>query len=250
MEAIIRELGALKEADIELKPLTIFIGENSTGKTWAAYLLSAILSSYGFKRYFIAYLKDNEHLHSYSAIDDVIGKFLVEGNSKLDIVQFFNDFGESYFNDVASLARDWMKSFMATKENPFENLSIEFKLKNKEEILEALLNYSVDESSASIDKDKGLRAVKEKGENFLYFYTEDPDIKDKMPIRSINAYITEAIFATMHISAYPGVFFFPVERTFFGSITIIKQMQDEENNFEKFKYKKRFRIKAHACVFG
>jgi len=38
----ISNLGRVKNADIELKPLTVFIGPNNTGKTWSAYLVYAI----------------------------------------------------------------------------------------------------------------------------------------------------------------------------------------------------------------
>jgi len=55
MKASIRELGPVKEADIELKPLTIFIGKNNTGKTWTAYLIAAALSSFGYDKFLSAY---------------------------------------------------------------------------------------------------------------------------------------------------------------------------------------------------
>jgi predicted ATPase len=42
MKVEICHLGVINSASIELKPLTVFIGENSTGKTWrlAHYSLS------------------------------------------------------------------------------------------------------------------------------------------------------------------------------------------------------------------
>ncbi len=47
MKVTIKNLGAVREAEIELKPLTVFVGPNNTGKTWTAYIVSAI---FGFLR--------------------------------------------------------------------------------------------------------------------------------------------------------------------------------------------------------
>ncbi len=33
----VTNLGKIKSADIEIKPLTVFVGENNTNKTWTAY---------------------------------------------------------------------------------------------------------------------------------------------------------------------------------------------------------------------
>ena len=43
MKVEIRNLGVIKKAEIDLKPLTVFIGRNGTGKTWTAYTLASIL---------------------------------------------------------------------------------------------------------------------------------------------------------------------------------------------------------------
>ncbi len=42
MKTTVRNLGVISEAEIELKPLTIFVGPNNTGKTWLAYTLAVL----------------------------------------------------------------------------------------------------------------------------------------------------------------------------------------------------------------
>ena len=42
MKITVRNLGVIKEAEVDLKPLTIFIGPNNSGKTWLAYTLANI----------------------------------------------------------------------------------------------------------------------------------------------------------------------------------------------------------------
>ncbi len=43
MKITFRNLGIIKQAQIKFKPLTVFIGENGTGKTWAAYTFASIM---------------------------------------------------------------------------------------------------------------------------------------------------------------------------------------------------------------
>jgi len=44
MEFKITNLGPIRKAEIQLKPLTVFVGENNTGKTYAAYLIYQFFS--------------------------------------------------------------------------------------------------------------------------------------------------------------------------------------------------------------
>jgi len=55
MKFKIANLGPIKNAEIQLKPLTVFVGENNTGKTYAAYLIyqffaEQVLSIFPFKK--------------------------------------------------------------------------------------------------------------------------------------------------------------------------------------------------------
>ncbi len=51
MKIKVYNLGIIKEANIDLKPLTIFIGPNNSGKTWLAYILAGIFGVTGFSEY-------------------------------------------------------------------------------------------------------------------------------------------------------------------------------------------------------
>src|ERR1700742_2430880 len=39
MDLILDNLGRIAHAEIDVRPLTVFVGENNTNKTWAAYCL-------------------------------------------------------------------------------------------------------------------------------------------------------------------------------------------------------------------
>lgn len=43
MKLTVHKLGRIDDAEIDLRPLTVFIGENGTNKTWVAYILHALV---------------------------------------------------------------------------------------------------------------------------------------------------------------------------------------------------------------
>jgi len=211
MKLEIRNLGVVEKAEIDLKPLTVFIGRNGEGKTWAAYTLSAILGQQGSENYLKAYL-DGKTQQTYLIIDSALQQLLDEGNAQIDMIQFANDCAETYINDVARLAPNWMRYFMATERADFENLQVDFKLEEtKLEFLERIKSVSVQrEISLGL-----LNSVKESGETILYFYSGGGKDLNKLPIKAIKQFISQEIFQMLHGSIYDYIYTFPTERTTF-----------------------------------
>ena len=58
MKVTIRNLGIINEAEIDLKPLTIFVGPNNSGKTWLSYTMAGLLGQYGSSQYLSAYIDE------------------------------------------------------------------------------------------------------------------------------------------------------------------------------------------------
>ena len=127
MKIQIANLGVIEKAEIDLKPLTVFIGGNGTGKTWTAYTLASILGEYGCERYWKAYL-DKKTQQRYPIIDNAIEEFLQEGNVRIDLIDFAEEFIETYINDVSSLSHNWMNTFLETERVNFENMNVSFNL--------------------------------------------------------------------------------------------------------------------------
>ena len=48
MKISISGLGVVPPLQIDLKPLTVFVGENGTGKTWTAYTIASIFGDFAF----------------------------------------------------------------------------------------------------------------------------------------------------------------------------------------------------------
>lgn len=227
MKVTIRNLGTINEMEISLKPLTIFIGPNNTGKTWTAYMLAGIFGPYGWDQYRKTY-SIGEVTETYPSIDNAIQKILDEGNAKIDLAQFADDYGEQYINNVGKLTRIWMREFMVTQRASFENLEVHFSLEEeKSQFIKRVLDAKVD-SKLSVTKRKALlTALKESGTSDIYFYTEG-EIKEKLPLRVLKNFLGGNVFQVFHRAFYRNTRIFPTERTMIVTLPIFGSKKREE----------------------
>jgi predicted ATP-dependent endonuclease of OLD family len=210
MKVEIRNLGVIEKAEIDLKPLTVFIGGNGEGKTWAAYTLSAIFGQHGYRHYLKAYLDGNTK-EGYPTLDSALQQLFEEGNAQIDAIQFANEYAETYINDVARLTPNRMRSFMATDRANFNDLQVHLNLaETKAEFLERIKAASV-QRKISLGL---LNALKETGDGILYFYSEG-DILKKLPRKAIQQFVVREIFQILHRAFYAYIYTFPTERTTF-----------------------------------
>jgi len=85
MKIKIRNLGPIHdEVQFELKPLTILIGPNNSGKTWLAYTLAALFGRFGIERF-----TDEERiaaiLENYPPIASAVDELVKTGIASLTI---------------------------------------------------------------------------------------------------------------------------------------------------------------------
>ncbi len=236
MKISISHLGAIDKATIDLKPLTVFIGENGTGKTWAAYTLSAIFGPSGYDKYLTAYFNGKTQ-KTYPPLDNAIQQVLDEGNAQIDVVQFANDYAKTYINDVARLAPAWMPTFMATRRVYFDNLRVQIDLAaTKTAFLDKITATTVDKklSFGSQSKDALINAFKESGKATLYFYSEGEILK-KLPERAVKKFVGVQLFQIIQSAFYYNAYVFPTERTTFITFPLStfkfkeKSVEEDEN---------------------
>jgi predicted ATPase len=72
-------IGPIREAEIELRPLTVFVGPNNTGKTWAAYLISGILGPFGWGKFTESYTEGN---FFYDILEEAVRDIVEKGNAR------------------------------------------------------------------------------------------------------------------------------------------------------------------------
>ena len=231
MKIDIRNLGVIENAEINLRPMTIFVGPNNSGKTWLAYAIAAILGPHGWSQYKTTRsMKEIKEI--YPPLKLAFERVLDEGSASIDLVDFAEHFGETYFNDVSSLAPLWMQEFMGTRRSTFENLEMQVTIGEDEKYyLDQIRHYSLNRGlSKGKRRKKGLlHALKESGNSTLYFYTEE-NITDKLPLQVIEDFLIGRVFEILHRSLYPNTYILPTERTTFISIpfNVISQDQADE----------------------
>lgn len=143
MKITVHNLGIIKEAEIDLKPLTILVGPNNAGKTWLAYTLAGILGSDGLNQYMSAYIEERD-AKVFPSLESAVEQILNEGNATIDLQAFADHYGETYFNNVAQLAKQWMYSYLNTDSVSFEGLEVSIELaEGKQRFLERVLEASL-----------------------------------------------------------------------------------------------------------
>lgn len=210
MKVKIGNLGVIKEAEIELRPLTIFIGPNNTGKSWLAYTLAAVFGPDGWDRYVRAYAAD-ELEEVYPPIDTAIEQVLAEGNARLDLNQFAQEYGEKYLNNVASYTRRWLRQFLGTKRVLFDHLETHFALNGTwGRFLHRIMSVSLEGKVGG-----GLfNLLKERGNSTLFFFTmADTTLQDKLPSQAVKEYMIRSVFQALQRALFLDTLVFPAERT-------------------------------------
>jgi predicted ATP-dependent endonuclease of OLD family len=226
-------MGAIREGEIEIKPLTVFIGPNNSGKTWAAYGISSIFSPFSWNIYTEAYIKGSLE-EKYLEIEQLMETLIDKKSASIDIVKFFEDNWDSYFNNLAKFSSSWMSKFLATNTVSFENSSITIDVKDKiKHAMDTLVCRSID-TKIPFDKDKDkeliLRVYKEKKESSIFFEISDK-INEKLS-KAIRYSIHALIFRYMNQALYPNVRYLPAERTGFV-VLLASGIKEKIKNEEK-----------------
>jgi len=209
----------VKEADIELKPLTIFIGKNNTGKTWTAYLIAAALSSFGYDKFLSAYHRNE---YNYNYIDNVSEEVVSNGSAVLDLQRVLDDYGAQFLNDLSSQAQTWFGSFFGTDEFSFEGLKMQLDYDDIiKEWSEAVYSRKVSYGVAYITHGSmKLKIIKENGDPIIKFYIigRESDLDILPPYFKIAA--ADIIFQILRQSLCPRVIYLPPERVAYAALAL------------------------------
>lgn len=228
MKVSILNLGAIQQAEIDLKPLTVFVGPNNSGKTWAAYTLCATLGQYGWRRFADAYV-DGKTPVLFDEIEAVLQQLVNEGNAKIDLEKFADEHGERYFNAVAQSARQWLGDFMRSDRAVFGNLDLHLNLLESKTLLVERVRDDKVRDFVAVGRDEKplLHAEKEQGDATLYFYTER-NVADKLPPRALRDFVARSVFRTIHRSLYRNTYPFPTERTTYITMPFVREETPED----------------------
>jgi hypothetical protein len=223
MKITIRNLGVIKEAEFDLKPLTIFVGPNNAGKTWLAYTLGGIFGTFGFLEYLRAY-QIGEVPKAFYPLDHAVEQMQKNGSASIDLVQFVEEYGELFYNNVAHYSRQWLPQFMGTKEVSFEEFEVTINLADvKEALVRRVLSFN---TKTEIPAGRPLLNIRKKeGERVLYAFTSTQSASSEtfseeqaieiLPPDIIKDFLIQSVFGLLHLILYPSVHTLPTERTTF-----------------------------------
>ncbi|NJK79591.1 MAG: ATP-binding protein [Chloroflexaceae bacterium] len=217
MKVQIRNLGIVREADIDLKPLTVFIGPNNTGKTWVAYALGGILGLYGWGKYIDAYINSQVNADYHNVLASIQQEILEKGRAALDIVQFTDECLETYVNHVASVAKGWITAFIGVSPQHIKDFTIHFDfLRDKEEILERIKKSAMRTryGFGKAREEALFNVSKEKDSHELRFFTSSLDESEEDLLHEdIQTFVARPVFRLMQRSIFRNTIIFPAERT-------------------------------------
>lgn len=220
MKITFHNFGIVEEAEIDLKPLTIFIGPNNVGKTWTAYALASIFGPYGFVDYLDAYLQ-GEVPDTYNTLDNAIEQVIKNGAATIDLVQFAADYGETYFNNIAHYIQHWMARFLSTELASFDSLNVSIDLsETKTSLLEQILRAAL-RNTISGSQEKALMTFrKASGSRDVSIYMTATDTSlggtaSRLPPEIIKDFVVSNVLQMLHRAIYPQVRILPTERTTF-----------------------------------
>lgn len=212
MKIQIKELGAIKEATIDLeKKLTIFCGPNGTGKTYMAYVLYALTNL------------NNKNIGI--RLEEEIVKTLVEGNSAKIIINYdliwnfrvkeVENIKENLWN-LFAIPETKSKDFFAKTEISILESKEDFQIKiNKIAIKETIRFY-----------DYSFVLVKEPDTDEITFSINDSLIKNKEFYNFMEIVFLSRLYSIIAFYPITSSTIFPVERnsiyTFSNELSIRK----------------------------
>ncbi|MEM8640167.1 MAG: AAA family ATPase [Cyanobacteria bacterium P01_G01_bin.54] len=222
MKVKIQNLGAVKAAEIELKPLTVFVGENGTGKTWSAYALASIFNRDMLDIY-TQDLSNNSREDLFPVLDDLINSIINDQSPKFDIVEFVEKNLGEYLNDLGAFCPVWLGGILNTSKEVFKDVKFKFSpSENDIDFLVKALNSAYFEGSAPLSNNEAdckLLFSKKSSDDFILFHSKKPKYSfNKKSQIDIRQRVLDCILRLIHIGLFQDVFVLPTERSLFTSL--------------------------------
>ncbi|HOV47427.1 MAG TPA: AAA family ATPase [Anaerolineae bacterium] len=209
MKIRIRNLGPVIQAEIAVRPLTIFVGPGNTGKTWTANAIANLLGlfGYGWLEYLNAF-REQRTAETYPVIEATIEALSTKGHAQVDLLAFAQNYGVRYFGGIAKRAQDWLPAVIGAPGAHFQHTGLSIADGDDAETWHKVAELKIKDQVGGV-----LRALKEAGTTTLHFYTEGE--ASSLPPTTLREFVARNVFAALHRCLYTFVWPFPTERSGF-----------------------------------
>jgi predicted ATPase len=192
----LKNLGNIKEAEIQLNKLTIFAGENNSGKTYINYVLYGLLD------------RKLTTLRS-SIYNDFINKAKDDGVSHLNFLEFIEKIFNKLKLNLESEFKNSLDRFFSAKDGTFEKFTLEI-LEDINLVKENVFKHSIsDELKIGKNKKIVCEISKDSDSDNLTLVIIDSNLPNDIYIDFVSDIFFKYLFPKMN----NNTFLLPAERT-------------------------------------
>jgi len=120
----IKHLGPIKEATIDVKPLTIFVGPNNAGKTWAMHLWASIAGAYNHHAVVDAVVEEGADRAGYEEVFAFAGDLASRGTARVDLGEAGPHLVRAFIGDLCRMAARRFAAYVGTTREEFPGLAV------------------------------------------------------------------------------------------------------------------------------
>ena len=217
MKATFKNIGPVKEAELELGDLTIIAGQNNTGKTYLAYTLYGFLDAFHDNIYTLIKGYKNERMLSKN-IDQLADQMKKIGKASVKLEEFQMLAGLILQYSSTSFSSSYIGQFFSCPDDEFEDAEFFIKEEIKQEEIEGQ-RYKISHQ----DRKSALLSFLEDG---VIYFTFDNVGNHKLTSKTLTIGLY-ALFHKMIASNLPVPFILSAER--FGVSLFYKELDLNKN---------------------
>ena len=231
MRIQVTHLGAVREADFALKPVTVFVGPNSTGKSWLAYMIGGVFGQHGWNMHLDDFARGTTTLPS-DFMDDLVSQIKSRGRAALEVEFLATSLAPRYFRSVARSAQRWVPEYLGVSESALRDFRLEIDATDSlhfmsEALLRTELDYPIAGSSEGTEP--LLQLAKDMGGSSLHLYTVGSDDPfTVLPEASIRRRIASEVFQLLHRAIHTDSYLFPTERTAYVAFPVMYNTSSDD----------------------
>ena len=212
MKYIVNNLGPVKEARIDVKPMTVFVGPNNAGKTWTMYLWASITNGFNHREVIAGLAEKRISRERYEPLYEFADALLSKGTAAIDMVECAAHLLPVYLDDLCRIAPQRFCEFMGTRREGFDGLSVEIDVSDERNaILERIKDDKLDYRVGGRDEKESLLLQKEPGESTCAGLASS-NARTVLPEVALQRFVISPLLVMIHNAVVRDVSYFPAER--------------------------------------